>query len=99
MALFSNIEADKTSLLDHNIIEMTTVYNMENDENKHDAAIENANRLSDMSFYHDKIEWKMINDPTANIDKNNIIRNNNLNASTTTFHKKLRQMVNGSIIV
>lgn len=49
MALFTDIE------LDHNIIEVITVYNVEMDEYKYNKAMENTSELSNLNFHFYKI--------------------------------------------
>lgn len=54
MTLLSDIEVNKTSISDHSILEVTTAYYMEMDENDYDTPVENVSRLSNMNYHLDR---------------------------------------------
>lgn len=44
MALFTGVQINKTSISDNDIIEVTTTYNMDTEEGKYNAALEDVCR-------------------------------------------------------
>lgn len=56
MALFSDIEVNKTSI-SVLIMEVTTTYNMDLDENKYNTGTQDVIGLSDLISQYHKIEW------------------------------------------
>lgn len=87
---FTDTEVNKTNISGHNIIEVTTKYNVALDDDKHNIAKGDTNELSNMNFYSDKILWNEINDLIPNTHWNTIFKNSNVNINTTLFRKRLK---------
>lgn len=86
MALFTNIEVNKTNISDHNIMEETSAYSLGMEKRKYITGKDGISLRQN--------SWKEINELIAEIYWN---IKDDININMTKFYERIKELVEGSV--